>query len=265
MEHKHLPHSPVQRFYRLHACIYDATRWAFLYGRRRAIDALALQPGNTVLEIGCGTGLNFKHILRRLGPLRGNQPDTTAPLSPGASDSPFILPPSSVGSPHSQFSILNSQDSPLPAEISKPEFQVPNGGRLVALDFSEDMLRQARRRTARQGYENVTLLQADATQLSLGEQFDAILFAYSLSMIPDWQAALTQARDHLKPNGRLVLLDFGGFEKWGPLGRAARAWLRLNHVETQRPYLSTLRELFDHLEVDTRLGGYYFVATGSRS
>lgn len=36
--------------------------------RRRAVQALALKPGDTVVELGCGTGLNFASIERAIGP-----------------------------------------------------------------------------------------------------------------------------------------------------------------------------------------------------
>lgn len=36
--------------------------------RRRTIAALALEPGDTVVELGCGTGLNFEYVQRRIGP-----------------------------------------------------------------------------------------------------------------------------------------------------------------------------------------------------
>ncbi|MFC4449153.1 class I SAM-dependent methyltransferase [Halorussus aquaticus] len=36
--------------------------------RARAADALALDPGDTVVEMGCGTGANFPHLRERVGP-----------------------------------------------------------------------------------------------------------------------------------------------------------------------------------------------------
>lgn len=51
----------VRGYYQLHAKIYQATRWTFLFGRRRIIHALKLPmlSDKTVLEVGCGTGNNL--------------------------------------------------------------------------------------------------------------------------------------------------------------------------------------------------------------
>lgn len=198
----------VQRFYRYHSYFYDGTRWLILHGRRRAVEKLELQPDSRVLEVGCGTGLNFKLMLDRLDPQRG---------------------------------------------------------RLIGLDFSKDMLHKAEQRVARQGWRTVKLVQADATRMQLNEQFDAVLFAYSLTMIPDWAEALRRAFAHLAPGGRLVVLDFGPFRGWGPLAPVMRAWLRANHVETLRPYTEIVQSVCGNLELSYWLGGYNFTAVGRRS
>ncbi|NIP58969.1 MAG: methyltransferase domain-containing protein, partial [Gemmatimonadetes bacterium] len=39
--------------------------WAY---RKKAIRALRLEPGDTVVEIGCGTGLNFGLLREAVGP-----------------------------------------------------------------------------------------------------------------------------------------------------------------------------------------------------
>src|SRR5262245_5775143 len=49
----------MSRYYAWHSRIYDATRWAFLFGRDAILDDLGLEAGQTVVEIGCGTGRNF--------------------------------------------------------------------------------------------------------------------------------------------------------------------------------------------------------------
>ncbi|MFO0838508.1 MAG: methyltransferase domain-containing protein [Phycisphaerae bacterium] len=199
--------SEVQRFYRYHAYIYDSTRWMILHGRRRAVERLVLAPDASVLEIGCGTGLNFRLLLNRLDASRG---------------------------------------------------------RLMGLDFSSDMLERAQRRVAANGWENVELTHGDATQMQIGRRFDGILFAYSLTMIPDWRAALDRAAEHLKPGGRLVVLDFGPFRSWGPLAPLMRAWLRANHVETLGGYVEGVRERFADATVYYWFGGYNFTAVARK-
>ena len=51
----------LKRYYRLHAPIYDATRWAFLFGRTRLIQVLSRSSGapKQILDLGCGTGKNL--------------------------------------------------------------------------------------------------------------------------------------------------------------------------------------------------------------
>jgi S-adenosylmethionine-diacylgycerolhomoserine-N-methlytransferase len=133
-------------------------------------------------------------------------------------------------------------------------------GRLTGVDFSEAMLRRAQHRIAARGWTNVELVQVDAGLVSLPRRFEAVLFAYSLAMIRDWQGAIRNAAAHLSPGGRLVVLEFGTFGGWGQMGAGVRRWLRWHHVETRRPYVEVLRETFDEVRVEHRLGGYYFIA-----
>ncbi|MCG3127552.1 MAG: Ubiquinone/menaquinone biosynthesis C-methyltransferase UbiE [Phycisphaerae bacterium] len=193
----------VQRFYRFHAYVYDFTRWMILHGRARAVAMLRLRPDSAVLEIGCGTGLNFRHVLQYLD---------------------------------------------------------PSCGRLTGLDFSADMLERARRRVARHDWRCVELVQDDASTFSRDQRYDAILFAYSLTMIPDWPGALRRAREHLRPGGRVAVLDFGMFSGWGPLKPVMRGWLKLNHVQTHESYVEEMRKVFGNVRVQHWLGGYNFTA-----
>jgi len=59
---------PLNRYYQLHARLYDATRWSFLFGRNTIIERIAAldpQP-QRILEIGCGTGKNLLALRQRL-------------------------------------------------------------------------------------------------------------------------------------------------------------------------------------------------------
>ncbi len=57
----------MERYYQLHAKIYDLTRWTFLFGRDALVKALPFSKEDeiTILEVGCGTGYNLKSIAKR--------------------------------------------------------------------------------------------------------------------------------------------------------------------------------------------------------
>lgn len=122
-------------------------------GRLRAetVERLGLKARDSVLDIGCGTGLNLPLLVEAVGPT----------------------------------------------------------GRVVGLDYSEGMLREARRRVESNGWSNVELVQGDAALLErVGGPFDAVMSTWALGIVDDLPAALERAVDALKPGGRLAILDF---------------------------------------------------------
>ena len=60
----------TQSFYGRWARVYDwvATAPGVESWRARAVDALDLAPGDTVVEMGCGTGANFPYLREAVGP-----------------------------------------------------------------------------------------------------------------------------------------------------------------------------------------------------
>jgi ubiquinone/menaquinone biosynthesis C-methylase UbiE len=70
-----LDKAELMELYRRRAECYDLTaNLYYLIGfrefayRKKAIQALALKPGDTVVEIGCGTGLNFRLLREAVAP-----------------------------------------------------------------------------------------------------------------------------------------------------------------------------------------------------
>jgi S-adenosylmethionine-diacylgycerolhomoserine-N-methlytransferase len=71
----------IARYYRVHAKIYDLTRWTFLWGREPLMRGLAarLTPAR-ILEVGCGTGKNLLDLGRLFPDARLWGVDLSAPM-----------------------------------------------------------------------------------------------------------------------------------------------------------------------------------------
>lgn len=90
----------------------------------------------------------------------------------------------------------------------------PLAGRIDSLagvhlvDLCPSLLAVARRRIAAHGWSQVHAVEADATTWSPARPADAVLCAYSLSMMPDWRATVANACAMLRPGGLLAVVDF---------------------------------------------------------
>jgi S-adenosylmethionine-diacylgycerolhomoserine-N-methlytransferase len=123
------------------------------------------------------------------------------------------------------------------------------GAHFHGIDISEEMLKSARTAIARAGLtRRVTVARGDATgfdpnALFRVNSFDRIFQSYTLSMIPDWQAAIREAVDHLSTYGSLHIVDFGQQEEMPDWFRGALfAWLARFHVEPRALLVEAARE-----------------------
>jgi S-adenosylmethionine-diacylgycerolhomoserine-N-methlytransferase len=121
------------------------------------------------------------------------------------------------------------------------------GARLFGLDASAEMLLTANESITRAGLGGQILVKHALAEnmtpelFGLSGQFDHAVFSYSLSMIPDWRAALATAARCVRPDGAVHVVDFGDLKGlWGPFDRALRAWLRLFHVAPRDELLAAV-------------------------
>lgn len=86
---------------------------------------------------------------------------------------------------------------------------------LTIVDLCPSLLAAAEERVRRHGWANVRTVLADATAYEPdGGPVDAVTFSYSLTMIPNWFAALERAYAALKPGGMIGVVDFYVSRKW---------------------------------------------------
>jgi S-adenosylmethionine-diacylgycerolhomoserine-N-methlytransferase len=136
--------------------------------------------------------------------------------------------------------------------------------RLFGVDASAPMLETARGAIARAGLAARIELrhglaeELDPAMFGLDRPFDTVLFAYSLSMIPDWPAAISRAVACLRPGGALAIVDFSdqqGLPRW--FARALQKWLALFDVHPRTDLARRIEaEPIERLTVSPILGGY---------
>ena len=109
--------------------------------------------------------------------------------------------------------------------------------RFFGIDVSTEMLTSAIGAISRTGQTGrVRVAHGDGTtfnpqNLFRISRFDHVMISYSLSMIPDWRGVLQAAAAHLKPGGRLHVVDFGAQERLPGIARALLLrWLAMFDV-----------------------------------
>jgi S-adenosylmethionine-diacylgycerolhomoserine-N-methlytransferase len=119
------------------------------------------------------------------------------------------------------------------------------------VDLCPALLAVARERSARYVSANIRIHEADATTWLPAAQADVVLLSYSLTMIPDWQAALANALAMLKRGGKLAIVDFHLPRDLAPITATFwRRWFAHDGVHLSRDHLPALEA---RLEVVTRI------------
>jgi len=201
--------------YDLAVRLFDAFAW-FGFNisgwRRQAVSELNLKPRDTVVDIGCGTGLNFPLLHRAVGP----------------------------------------------------------EGTIIGVDLSDAMLDQARQAIVTNKWANIQLVCADAAQFDFPSKVDAIVSAYTLTLVPDCGRVVSRACDALASGGRLVVLDMS-WPKYCPLWwQHVLFFLRSYGVTTdvlrRRPWeivQRSMKEQFQDFSQRQFWFGFFYLACGT--
>ena len=99
--------------------------------------------------------------------------------------------------------------------------------KVYVIDLAGSLLKVANKRILDSGWTNVETAEADATTFTPQEGLiDAITFSYSLTMIPDWFAAIDHAWNLLKPGGKIGVVDFYVSRKHPAETHVKHSWMK---------------------------------------
>jgi len=97
--------------------------------------------------------------------------------------------------------------------------------KVYVVDLSPSLLEVASQRFQQRGWGNVQVVEADATTFRPPEGLvDVVTFSYSLTMIPDWFAAIDNACAMLRPGGLIGVVDFYVSRKYPQDGLKRHGW-----------------------------------------
>ena len=97
--------------------------------------------------------------------------------------------------------------------------------KVYVVDLSHSLLEMAQKRIDERGWKNAVTVEADATTFQPADgPVDVVTFSYSLTMIPDWFAAIENALAMLKPGGLIGVVDFYVSRKYPGDGLKRHRW-----------------------------------------
>jgi S-adenosylmethionine-diacylgycerolhomoserine-N-methlytransferase len=97
--------------------------------------------------------------------------------------------------------------------------------KIYVVDLSPSLLAIAQRRKDTSGWLNVELAKEDAALFEPpAGPADVVTFSYSLTMMPDWFAAIDRAHGMLRPGGTVGVVDFYVSRKHPEPGRVRHPW-----------------------------------------
>ncbi|HEX8521168.1 MAG TPA: methyltransferase domain-containing protein [Tepidisphaeraceae bacterium] len=84
----------------------------------------------------------------------------------------------------------------------------PNKGRIIGVDLSAGMLREARKKIRERGLDHTSVFQANALQLPFGDDtFDHVFISHVISVVSDPYMLVKEAQRVAKPGARIVVVN----------------------------------------------------------
>ena len=123
---------------------FNLIGWRVNHYRVDAVEALKLKKGNTVIDLCCGTGLNFPHLYNSVGP----------------------------------------------------------EGKIIGVDLSDEMLKEAGKLVTAKGWRNFTLVQSDAAEYRFPKNINGIVTSYAITLIPEYDVIISNGSKFIKDISR---------------------------------------------------------------
>jgi ubiquinone/menaquinone biosynthesis C-methylase UbiE len=198
------------RFYDFTANLYYLLGFREQAYRKKSVDALKLSPGDVVVEIGCGTGLNFPLLQKVIGPK----------------------------------------------------------GKIIGVDLTDEMLKQAQRRVKENGWSNVELVKSDAALFQFPSEIDGVISTFALTLSPEFDKIIQNGCKALKTGKSWVVLDLkmpsNRLRNFVPL------FILLTHpfgvtkdLEVRRPWES-MGKYLKNIHLKEFYMGFVYIAAGER-
>ena len=143
--------------------------------------------------------------------------------------------------------------------------RVGDGGRVIGIEQSPEMIEQARRRVDEHRWRNVRLVNAPVEEAAIRARADAALFHFTHDILRA-PGAVANVVAHLKPGARVVACGLQWSRRWAlPVNLAVLAAARhsVSTLEGLRAPWSHLADRLGPLRVETTMLGAVFIASGT--
>ncbi|MBU1199481.1 MAG: class I SAM-dependent methyltransferase [Nanoarchaeota archaeon] len=145
------------------------------------------------------------------------------------------------------------------------EEKVGAKGKIIAVDYVHEMIKQCMKQVRRKKYKNITLIQEDAAKLKLkNNSVDAIISVIGLSAIPEHKSALKNCYSALKKGGRLVVLDAKQPNKKYGLWSLLLGLLRWSKSYEKKDLIKDIKKVFGNIQVEEHVLGSTFISVSKK-